>query len=357
MAVTTSVAGEQRNRLQDKILLEARDVTKHFPVTRGLILQKTVGYVKAVDGVDFSVFNGDSFGIVGESGCGKTTTTKMILLLEKITGGSILFDNKDISRLSGNELKEYRSSVQAMFQDPYNSLNPRLKISDILSEPIKSNRHMTKGEIKDRVGEILAEVKLSPESAHLYPHEFSGGQRQRIALARAMAIKPRLVILDEPVSALDVSVQAQLMNLLMDIRQKMGLTYIIIAHDLAVVRHMSNRMAVMYLGKIVEYGRCEPIYANTLHPYTKALISAALPFHPDAVDEEIILPGEVPSPIEPPPGCYFHPRCFYAKDICQQLEPKLESAETCHEVACHFWKEISWKGDTGKLSANDSSGV
>lgn len=341
MAVTTSVAGEQRNKPQDRVLLEARDVKKHFPVTRGLLLQKTVGYVKAVDGIDFSVFKGDSFGIVGESGCGKTTTLKLILLLEKITSGSILFDNKDISRLSGNELKEYRSSVQAMFQDPYSSLNPRLKISDILSEPIKSNLHMTKGEIKDRVSESLAEVKLPPDCASLYPHEFSGGQRQRIALARAMVIKPRLVVLDEPVSALDVSVRAQLMNLLMDIHQKIGLTYIIIAHDLAVVRHMSNRIAVMYLGKIVEYGNCEAIYANTLHPYTKALLSAALPFHPDAIDEEIILPGEVPSPINPPPGCHFHPRCFYAKDICKEAEPKLENAEADHEVACHFWKDIS----------------
>lgn len=341
MAVTTSVAGEPRNKSQDRVLLEARDVKKYFPVTKGLLWQKNVGYVKAVDGINFSVFNRDSFGIVGESGCGKTTTLKLILLLEKITSGSILFDNKDISRLSGNELKEYRSSVQAMFQDPYSSLNPRLKISDILSEPIKSNLHMTKAEIKDRVSESLAEVKLTPESAYLYPHEFSGGQRQRIALARAMVIQPRLVILDEPVSALDVSVRAQLMNLLMDIHQKMGLTYIIIAHDLAVVRHMSNRIAVMYLGKIVEYGNCEAIYANTLHPYTKALLSAALPFHPDSVDEEIILLGEVPSPINPPPGCHFHPRCFYAKDICQKVEPKLESAETDHEVACHFWKDIS----------------
>ncbi len=342
MTITSSVAGEVENKMKKKILLEVKDAHKHFPLTKGTIFQKTSGHVKAVDGINFSVFSGDCFGIVGESGCGKTTTLKLLLLLEEITRGNIYFDNKDISQMSGNELKEYRSSVQAMFQDPYNSLNPRLTISDILCEPIKANQNLSKSKIKDRIIEILAEVSLMPESAHLYPHEFSGGQRQRIALARAMAIKPRLVILDEPVSALDVSVQAQLMNLLMDIHKKLGLTYIIIAHDLAVIRHMCNRIAVMYLGKIVEYGDCEAIYSNTLHPYTRALISASLPFHPDAKDEEIILPGEVPSPINPPSGCHFHPRCSYAKDICKKEEPELNSNEVDHQVACHFWKEISF---------------
>jgi oligopeptide transport system ATP-binding protein len=323
-----------------QILLEAKNIKKYYPVTKGLIIQKVVGQVKAVDDVSFSVYNGDSFGIVGESGCGKTTTLKLILLREPITGGKILFNNLDITHLSKQELKTYRSSVQAMFQDPQSSLNPRLRVSDILSEPIKANLQMTKHEIRDRITEALTEVKLNVECASLYPHEFSGGQRQRIALARAMAIRPKLVVLDEPVSALDVSVRAQLMNLLMDIHSKLGLTYIIVAHDLAVVRHMSNRIAVMYLGKIVEYGNCESIYNRRLHPYTKALISAALPFSPDTKDEEIILPGEVPSPINPPPGCHFHPRCFYAKDICKKTEPALKTYGENHQAACWRLEEF-----------------
>jgi oligopeptide/dipeptide ABC transporter ATP-binding protein len=322
-------------------LLEAIDIKKYYPITKGLVNQRTIGNVKAVDGISFSVFEGDIFGIVGESGCGKTTTLKLILLRENITSGKILIDKKDIAHLSRSELKEYRASVQAMFQDPQCSLNPRMRVGDIISEPIQVNLKSTRSEIKEKIARALSEVKLNPDSADLYPHEFSGGQRQRIALARAMAIQPRLVILDEPVSALDVSVRAQLMNLLMDIHQEFGLTYILVAHDLAVVRHMSNRIAVMYLGKIVEYGSSESIYAHCFHPYTKALLSAALPFHPDAVSKEIILPGEVPSPINPPSGCHFHPRCFYAQDICREIEPALENAETGHAVACHFWKDIT----------------
>jgi oligopeptide/dipeptide ABC transporter ATP-binding protein len=215
-----------------------------------------------------------------------------------------------------------------------------MKIFDFIAEPMQANLKLSSREIKERIEQILAEVKLPAESANLYPHEFSGGQRQRIALARAIGIRPRLVILDEPVSALDVSVRAQLMNLLMDIQRKLGLTYIIIAHDLAVVRHMSSRMAVMYLGKIVEYGDSEKIYNRCFHPYTRALLSAALPSTPDAIHEEIILPGEVPSPINPPAGCHFHPRCNYAKEICHEAEPLLEEAESDHTVACHFWKAL-----------------
>jgi len=323
------------------ILLEAKDVKKYFPVTKGLIISRVIAQVKAVDGINFTVNQGDIFGIVGESGCGKTTTLKMILLLESITSGDILFDNKNIARFSRAEVKKYRSSVQAMFQDPYSSLNPTMKIGNFIAEPMEVNLRLTRQEIKERVVQTLAEVKLPATDAELYPHEFSGGQRQRIALARAIGIRPRLVILDEPVSALDVSVRAQLMNLLIDIQQKLGLTYIIIAHDLAVVRHMSNKMAVMYLGKIVEYGDTEKIYTRALHPYTKALLSAALPSTPDTAGEEIILPGEVPSPINPPSGCHFHPRCFNAKDICHEIEPQLEDAETAHSVACHLLKDIS----------------
>jgi peptide/nickel transport system ATP-binding protein len=323
------------------VLLEARNIKKYFPVTKGLIFSRVIAQVKAVDDISFTVDEGDVFGIVGESGCGKTTTLKMILLLEKITGGEILFENKDISRLAGKELKRYRGSVQAMFQDPYSSLNPTMKIGEFIAEPMQANLKLNRQEIRERVTQMLAEVKLPSGSAELYPHEFSGGQRQRIALARAIGIRPRLVILDEPVSALDVSVRAQLMNLLMDIQGKLGLTYIIIAHDLAVVRHMSSRMSVMYLGKIVEYGDSEKIYKDPLHPYTKALLSAALPSNPDAVHEEIILPGEVPSPINPPAGCHFHPRCNYAKEICREDEPLLEDAEADHKIACHFWKDLN----------------
>jgi oligopeptide/dipeptide ABC transporter ATP-binding protein len=324
----------------NSVLLEARDVKKYFPVRKGFMFSRGNTYVKAVDGISFTVNEGDAFGIVGESGCGKTTTLKMMLLLEKPTEGAFLFEDKDITRLTGAELKKFRASVQAMFQDPYSSLNPSMKIRDFIAEPMRANLDLSNLEIKDRVSQMLSEVKLPPESAELFPHEFSGGQRQRIALARAIGIRPRLVILDEPVSALDVSVRAQLMNLLMDIRHKLGLTYVIIAHDLAVVRHMSNRMVVMYLGKIVEYGDTEQIYIRRLHPYTRALISAALPSTPDAIHEEIILPGEVPSPIDPPPGCHFHPRCSYAQEICRVNEPQLEPAETDHTVACHFWKDI-----------------
>jgi len=324
-----------------EVLLDARDIKKYFPITKGFVFMKTVGLVKAVDGISFSINEGDTFGLVGESGCGKTTTSRLILLLEKLTSGSIFFRGKDITRLSAAGLKSYRSSVQAMFQDPYGSLDPRMKVGNIIGEPIMINLGLSKVAIKERVSEILNEVGLSPASAENYPHEFSGGQRQRIALARAIAINPSLVILDEPVSALDVSVRAQLMNLLMDIHERMGLTYIVIAHDLATVRHMSTRMAVMYLGKIAEYGSSEGVYIERLHPYTKALLSAALPSHPDAAGKEIILPGEVPSPVNPPSGCRFHPRCLYAKEVCSQEEPLLESASSDHMVACHFWKDIS----------------
>lgn len=323
------------------VLLDVRDIKKYFPVIKGSIFSKSIGYLKAVDGISFSVMEGDTFGLVGESGCGKTTTSKLILLLEKLTSGTILFRGKDISRLSKKGLEEYRASVQAMFQDPYGSLNPRMRIGDIIAEPINASLDLTKEQVKDRITEILTDVGLNPASAQLYPHEFSGGQRQRIALARAMSINPSLVILDEPVSALDVSVRAQLMNLLKDIQQRMGLTYFIIAHDLAVVRHMSTRIAVMYVGKIMEYGSSEGVYIERLHPYTRALLSAALPSHPDAGGSEIILPGEVPSSVDPPSGCRFHPRCLYCKDICREVEPKLEIAASGHYVACHFWKEIS----------------
>jgi len=319
-----------------EILLEARDVKKHFPVIKGLVLAKQVGAVKAVDGVSFTINKGETFGLVGESGCGKTTTARLILLLEGITSGTIIYDGKDITQLAGTEFKKYRASVQAVFQDPYSSLSPRMRVGSIIAEPIIVSDALPRERVKERVAELLGVVGLRSDGAELYPHEFSGGQRQRIAVARALAPNPSLIILDEPVSALDVSIRAQIMNLLHDIQQNIGVTYLLIAHDLAVVKHMSNRIGVMYLGKLVEIAESEELHSHSLHPYTQALLSAALPSHPDDKREEIILPGEVPSPLNPPPGCRFHPRCFNAKPVCSQEEPPLKEVSSGHLVACHL---------------------
>lgn len=320
-----------------EILMEARDLKKHFPVTRGIVFMKEVGAIKAVDGISFAIGKGETFGLVGESGCGKTTTARLILLLEGITSGRALFDGKDISQLSGAELKKYRGSVQAVFQDPFSSLSPRMHVGDIIAEPIVVNDILPRSAVKERVAELLKVVGLRSDGAELYPHEFSGGQRQRIAIARALALNPSLIILDEPVSALDVSIRAQIMNLLHDIQQDFGVSYLLIAHDLAVVKHMSNRIGVMYLGKLVEIAESEELHLHPLHPYTQALLSAALPSHPDDQREEIILPGEVPSPLNPPPGCRLHPRCPQAKlPLCAQEEPSLQEVTSGHQVACHI---------------------
>ena len=259
-------------------LLQAQGLKKHFPVTKGLLFAKVIGWVKAVDGVSFSIVPGTTFGLVGESGCGKTTTAKLILRLETITAGSLRFNGAEVAKLSGVGLKKYRSQVQAVFQDPYSSLNPRMRVGDILAEPIIVNRVLPRSRVPERVRELLAQVGLPPESGGLYPHEFSGGQRQRIAVARALAINPSLVVLDEPVSALDVSIRAQLMNLLRELQARLGLTYLLIAHDLAVVRHMCTQIGVMYLGKLVELTDGDELYGHPLHPYTQALLSAALRF-------------------------------------------------------------------------------
>ncbi len=318
------------------VLVEAINLKKHFPVTKGIILMKQVGAIKAVDGVDFRINKGETFGLVGESGCGKTTTSKLILLLEKATSGSILYKGKDITALSGSELKKHRTSVQAVFQDPFSSLSPRMKVGSILAEPMTVNNILSRKEIKERIAELLYLVGLRRDGADLYPHEFSGGQRQRIAIARALSSQPDLIILDEPVSALDVSIRAQIINLLCDIQKRLAVTYMLIAHDLAVVQHMSTKIGVMYLGNIVEIAESEELYFKSVHPYTKALLSASLPLHPADQREEIILPGEVPTPFNPPSGCKFHPRCFKARPICAQESPPLREISSDHLVACHI---------------------
>jgi len=317
-------------------LVEVRDLKKHFPVTRGVIFMKQVGAIQAVDGIDFTINSGETFGLVGESGCGKTTTGRLVLLMERATGGTVLYQGRDITGLSGPELKRHRASVQAVFQDPYSSLSPRMKVGNIIAEPAVVSDGMPKKAVEERVAELLQLVGLRNDGAHLYPHEFSGGQRQRIAIARALAPNPKLIVLDEPVSALDVSIRAQIMNLLRDIQRRLGVTYLLIAHDLAVVQHMSNRIGVMYLGKLVEIAESQELYKHPVHPYTKALLSASLPSHPREQREVIILSGEVPSPFNPPAGCRFHPRCFDKRPVCSQQPPPMKEVTSGHFVACHL---------------------
>ena len=318
-------------------VLRAQSLTKHFPVTQGLLWMKVIGWVKAVDGVSFSIQQGKTLAIVGESGCGKTTTAKLILRLEQPTAGQVLVDGKDVHALEGDALKEYRTTVQAVFQDPWSSLSPRMRVRDIVAETLVVNRGVSPAEVKDRVAETLGRVGLRPQQADLYPHEFSGGQRQRIAVASALVSNPKLIVLDEPVSALDVSIRAQIMNLLVDLQQQYQVSYLLIAHHLATTRHMAHEVAVMYLGKIVERAKTGELFKNPLHPYTKALFSAALPAHPDIVREEIILAGEVPSPINPPSGCRFHPRCPFAMPQCAEIEPEEKEMAAGHLVACHLY--------------------
>ncbi|CAI8054733.1 Oligopeptide transport ATP-binding protein AppF [Geodia barretti] len=307
-----------------EVLLEAEGLKKYFPVTKGLLISKITGWIKAVDGVSFQIRAGETLGIVGESGCGKSTTAKMLLMLEDPTEGTIRY-------------QAYRSSVQAVFQDPWSSLNPRMRVRDIIAEPMVINLNLSRSEMQDRVAKLLDDVGLSSYHANLYPHEFSGGQRQRLAIARALSVEPRVIVLDEPVSALDVSIRAQIMNLLKDLQQEYNVSYLLIAHHLATVRYMCDWVAVMYLGQIVEFGPTRELFENASHPYTKALMNAALPSHPDIEQEEMILTGEVPSPLNPPEGCHFHPRCPFVIAQCSTEVPEVREIAPGHVVSCHLY--------------------
>ena len=320
------------------VLLRVENLVKHFPIQQGIIIQKQTGAIRAVDGVSFDVYQGETLGLVGESGCGKSTTGRTILQIFRPTSGSVRFDDVDLVKLKGKELRLMRRKMQMIFQDPYASLNPRMSVGEIVGEPLSIHHVAKDSEIENRVANLLEMVGLNPAFANRYPHEFSGGQRQRIGVARALALQPSFIVCDEPISALDVSIQAQVVNLLEDLQNKFNLTYLFIAHDLSMVRHISNRVAVMYLGIIVELADSEQLYLNPLHPYTQALLSAVPIPDPvvDAARKRIILTGDVPSPIDPPSGCRFRTRCPIAESICAEQQPALSEMKTGHFAACHF---------------------
>ena len=319
-------------------LLDIRGLKMHFPVTKGVLFERQIGVVKAVDGLTFDIREGETLGLVGESGCGKSTTGRAILQLHRPTEGRVIYRGRDLTRLTHQQMRSYRRRLQIIFQDPYASLNPRMTIGSIIGEPISEHGLASGTDKEDRVYELMKLVGLNPDFVRRYPHEFSGGQRQRIGIARALALEPDFIVCDEPVSALDVSIQAQVVNLLDELRQRLGLTYLFIAHDLATVEHISDRVAVMYLGSIAELAPCDELYRNPKHPYTQALISA-IPIPDPEVEAKrrrVILQGEVPSPLEPPAGCLFHTRCPIARSLCSQEAPVLEDHGQGHLVACHF---------------------
>jgi oligopeptide/dipeptide ABC transporter ATP-binding protein len=319
-------------------LLKVDNLVKYFPIKKG-VFRRTVGWVKAVDDVSFEVYEGETLGLVGESGCGKTTTALTILRLEEPTKGQVIFDGRDIVKMKKADIRKERKNMQIIFQDPYSSLDPRMKIKDIIAEGILTHNLLNHRERYKKVGKLLERVGLDPECMDCFPHEFSGGQRQRIGIARALALEPKIIMCDEAVSALDVSIRSQIINLLKDLQKEFNLTYLFIAHDLSVIKYISDRVIVMYLGKIVEIANKKELFTNTMHPYTQALISAVPVPNPDYKKERIILKGDVPSPANPPKGCRFHPRCYKVMKICSEIEPKLTEIKEGHFCACHLYNE------------------
>jgi oligopeptide transport system ATP-binding protein len=339
-AVSTSEVNTSKND-NGQPLLDVRDLKMYFPITRGIIFQRQVGAIKAVDGLNFTMFKGETLGLVGESGCGKSTTGRAILQLYRPTNGEVFFEGTDLTKTKGEELRKMRRRMQMIFQDPYASLNPRMTVGSIIGEPLEvHNIGSSKKDRQERVQELLKTVGLNPYFVNRYPHEFSGGQRQRIGVARALAVNPAFIVCDEPISALDVSIQAQIINLLEDLQDELGLTYLFIAHDLSVVRHISDRIAVMYLGKIVELADRDELYENPMHPYTQALLSA-VPIPDPKIETQrkrVILEGDVPSPANPPKGCNFSTRCPRVMDICREQEPPFNEYKPAHYAACFLYE-------------------
>ena len=335
-AATRNASG---STMTDAPLVRLEGITRHFPVYKGNVLRRRTGTVKAVDGISISIAPGQTYSLVGESGCGKTTTSRMVLMADQPTAGSIYFDSRPMNHFTGAERRNFKASVQAVFQDPWSSLNPRMRVDQIISEPLTTHQRLSRSMVRSQVQDLLSVVGLHPFHAERYPHEFSGGQRQRIAIARALSTRPRLIVLDEPVSALDVSIRAQILNLLKELQANYNLSYLLIAHNLATVRYMSHLVGVMYLGKIVEESPPFELFTNPQHPYTRELISASLPAHPRQQREEIVLSGEVPSPLNPPSGCAFHPRCPLVMDRCSVNAPTLKEYSPGHLTSCHLYED------------------